>query len=208
MPVPASRSPRVAPPAPPPGQGSPSATSSSSKSSKTAPPPARHLQRHLGDRQPRRHSLEPHRPGDRPAVRAPIAAKQHLRVGRATSTTCSVTVATTGDDLYYRLYVFRDVNSGTALTDILENGTAGTIANGVRRYSHIIADTGCHYYGADRLALQLRRRRRRQRARRRSARRRLPAAAGSRLSPEFASATGTDGCDPAADSASTPSWTT
>ena len=79
-------------------------------------------------------------------------AKQHLRVGRATSTTCSVTVATTGDDLYYRIYVFRDVNSGTALTDILENGTAGTIANGSGATA-AVADTGVVTLGADRLAL-------------------------------------------------------
>ena len=80
-------------------------------------------------------------------------AKQHLRVGRATSTTCSVTVATTGDDLYYRLYVFRGVNSGTALTDILENGTAGTIANGSGATA-AVADTGVTTLGVDRLALQ------------------------------------------------------
>ena len=79
-------------------------------------------------------------------------AKQHLRVGRATSTTCSVTVATTGDDLYYRIYVFRGVNSGTALTDILENGTAGTIANGSGATA-AVADTGVVTLGADRLAL-------------------------------------------------------
>ena len=79
-------------------------------------------------------------------------AKQHLRVGRATSTTCSVTVATTGDDLYYRIYVFRDVNSGTALTDILENGTAGTIANGSGATS-VVADTGVTTLDAARLAL-------------------------------------------------------
>ena len=55
---------------------------------------------------------------------APYRADSICGSAGRSSGTVSVTVATTGDDLYYRLYVFTDVDTGTTLAAILENGIA------------------------------------------------------------------------------------
>ncbi len=79
-----------------------------------------------------------------------------LWVGRATSTSVSVSVAggTSGVDTYSRLYEFADVNTGTALTDILENGSAGSTGTPTTATSTTIADSGVTTLGDNRLALQ------------------------------------------------------
>ena len=52
-------------------------------------------------------------------------ARQHIWVGRKAATgTASVTVATAGDDLYCRMYVFRGVATGTTLFDV--SGATGS----------------------------------------------------------------------------------
>ena len=57
-------------------------------------------------------------------------AKHHLWVGRSLSTSAPTFTGgnSSGDDLYFRCYEFQDVNTGTTLSDILENTTAGTIS--------------------------------------------------------------------------------
>ena len=82
-------------------------------------------------------------------VGSPTAALQHLCIGRSLGGTVSVTVATTGDDLYYRLYEFSGAIAGTTLAAVTES-----IANGVGTGTTIISDTGVTTTGADRLALQ------------------------------------------------------
>ena len=81
-------------------------------------------------------------------VGSPTAALQHLYIGRSLGGTVSVTVATTGDDIFYRLYEFSGVNTGTTLAAVTEG-----IANGVG-LSNIVSDTGVTTAGADRLVCQ------------------------------------------------------
>ena len=85
-------------------------------------------------------------------VGSPTAAAQFLWIGRALSTTVSADVSTAGDDLYCLLWAFRDVNAGTTLAAVIENGTAGSFANGAGT-SITIADTAVTTLGADRMAL-------------------------------------------------------
>lgn len=89
-------------------------------------------------------------------VGSPTAAIQHLWIGRARATTNSVTVTganSTSEDVYVRLYEFSGVNTGTALSDVIENSTAGNAVNGAGTGTSV-TDTGVTTTGADRLALQ------------------------------------------------------
>lgn len=54
-------------------------------------------------------------------------AKQHLWIGRSTSTSAPVASGgnTAGDDIIVRMYQFQDVNTGSNLSDVIENATAG-----------------------------------------------------------------------------------
>ena len=85
-------------------------------------------------------------------VGSPTAALQHLWIGRvASGIGCTVDVTTTGDDLYSRLHVFTSVNAGSALSDVIENSSAGSATNGVGT-SVTVSDTGVTTLGPDRLA--------------------------------------------------------
>ena len=95
-------------------------------------------------------------PGNPYACGNPTAAGQLLFFARATSTSAPVITGANsgGDDIYVRIYEFTNVNTGTTLSDILENGSAGTLSNGANTAS-VIDDTGVTTLDADRLALQL-----------------------------------------------------
>ena len=86
----------------------------------------------------------------------PVAAGQIIYLGRAIADG-TVTVAFTypsSDDRYSRLYRFRDVAAGTTLADVIENGSAGSSANGAGTSTSVL-DTAVTTLGADRLALNL-----------------------------------------------------
>lgn len=88
------------------------------------------------------------------AVGNPTAATQGIRIGRATTTTPTIAVAGTATgDCYYRLYEFSGVASGTTLSDVLENSSAGATSNGTPGTSATISDTAVVTLGSDRLAL-------------------------------------------------------
>jgi hypothetical protein len=57
-------------------------------------------------------------------VGSAVAGSQHLWIGRSLSTSAAVATGANagGDDLYYRYYEFTDVNIGTSLEDVIENG--------------------------------------------------------------------------------------
>ena len=89
------------------------------------------------------------------AVGSPTAAYQHLWIGRSPATGNIPAIFgtnSTSEDVYVRWYEFTSVNTGTATSDVLENGTAGTTVNGVGT-STTCSDTGVTTLGADRLAL-------------------------------------------------------
>lgn len=82
-------------------------------------------------------------------------AIQHIWIGRAAQSSRSPTVSgdnSTSEDLYMRLYEFTDANAGTALSDVIENGSAG-IAQNEAGTSSTINDCDVITLGADRLAL-------------------------------------------------------
>jgi len=58
-----------------------------------------------------------------------FSARHHLWVGRSLSTTAATASGTnsTSEDLYMRMYEFSGVNTGTTLSAVLENGSAGTV---------------------------------------------------------------------------------
>lgn len=84
------------------------------------------------------------------------AARQFLKIGRSLSTTAPTISGgnSTSEDLYIRAHEFSDVNTGTTLAAVIENGSAGTAVNGAGTGT-TISDTGVTTLGADRLALQL-----------------------------------------------------
>jgi hypothetical protein len=85
----------------------------------------------------------------------PIAARQRVWIGRALATTVNVNIAlASGDDIYWRLYEFSGVHTGTTLADVIENSTAGSNVNGFGTSTSVL-DTGVTTLGADRLALNL-----------------------------------------------------
>lgn len=82
------------------------------------------------------------------------AALHHLWIGRVPSSG-SLTIGGTNsstEDLYIRAYEFANVNSGTTLADVLENGSAGSVASGSGDVAQI-DDVGVTTLGVDRLAL-------------------------------------------------------
>lgn len=88
-------------------------------------------------------------------VGSPIAALQYVRIGRVMANgTVTVNMATSANDGYARLYEFSGVHTGSALADVIENGTAGSHVNGAGT-SATIADSGVTTLGADRLAINL-----------------------------------------------------
>lgn len=85
----------------------------------------------------------------------PTAAIQHLWIGRAINTSGFPSASgtnSTSEDLYMLMYEFSSVNTGTTLSDVIENGSAGSTPNGVGT-STTVSDTGVTTLGADRLAL-------------------------------------------------------
>lgn len=83
----------------------------------------------------------------------PAAAKQVLWAGRATSSAgaADVTVNASGDDCYAGWYEFTNVNTGTTIASILENGSAGSMPHG-EGTGTTVSDVGVTTLGADRLA--------------------------------------------------------
>lgn len=81
-------------------------------------------------------------------------ALQHLWIGRSQSTALGAgTISGYGsEDVFMRMYAFRGVSTGTALADVIENGSAGGTAN-QRSTSTTVADSGVTTLGADRLAV-------------------------------------------------------
>ena len=94
-------------------------------------------------------------PGAYP-VGSPTAGNQFLWIGRAVSSASAISadVSTAGDDCYMRLYVFRDVNTGTALADVIENSSAGN-APSTPLTQAAVNDRAVITLGSDRLALNL-----------------------------------------------------
>jgi hypothetical protein len=89
------------------------------------------------------------------AVGSATAAYQHIWVGRCTGGAPQIFgTNSTSEDVYGRWYEFQDVNTGTAITDVIENGTAGTTVNGPGT-SDTAGDVAVVTLGADRLPLQL-----------------------------------------------------
>lgn len=89
-------------------------------------------------------------------VGSPAAARQFLYIGRCLSTS-SPTISggnSTSEDLYIRSYTFVDVNTGTTLSDVIENSSAGSAVNGSGTGT-TVSDTGVTTLDVDRLALQL-----------------------------------------------------
>jgi len=86
-------------------------------------------------------------------VGGPQTALTDLWIGRATSSFISAQVTAGGtDDLYGRMYVFRDVNAGTTTSDVLEAGSAGSIATDQASIS-TIDHANVVTLGADRLCV-------------------------------------------------------
>ena len=86
-------------------------------------------------------------------VGSPVAARQHIWIGRAIDTTVVFGASNSAaDDVYFRTYEFAGVNAGTTLSDVIENGSAGATSN-TAGTSATIADSGVTTLGAERLAL-------------------------------------------------------
>lgn len=85
---------------------------------------------------------------------SPTSGLQHLFIGRLLSTT-DPTISggnSTSEDVYIQAYMFTNVNTGTTLSDVLENSSAGSTVNAVGTGTSI-TDTGVTTLGSDRLAL-------------------------------------------------------
>lgn len=85
----------------------------------------------------------------------PVVASQHLWIGRHVGGTRTVTISgdnAGGDDLYFRVYEFTGVSTGTTLGTVIENGSAGATVSGAGT-SATIADADVTTLGAERLAL-------------------------------------------------------
>lgn len=83
-------------------------------------------------------------------VGATQLAQQFVYLGRAISTSCTWSLSNpgNGEDLYFRLYEFSDVNTGSNESDVLESlGEAQDTGT-------TISDVGVTTTGADRLAMQ------------------------------------------------------
>ena len=88
-------------------------------------------------------------------VGASSEARQHLYIGRQLSASAPTAAGgnSTSEDLYIRSYPFNNVNTGTTLANVIENGSAGATANGVGT-SATASDTGVTTLDVDRLVLQ------------------------------------------------------
>jgi hypothetical protein len=88
------------------------------------------------------------------AVGSPTLANQHLWIGRTINTSAPTFTGgnSSGDDLYFRMYEFAGVNTGTTLAAVIENATAGSTVNSAGT-SATIADASVQTLGANRLAL-------------------------------------------------------
>jgi hypothetical protein len=91
------------------------------------------------------------------AVGGSTEARQHLWIGRATSTTAAQAPGATGtnstsEDLYIRFYEFQDVSTGTTLATVIENGSAGATVNSTGT-SATASDASVQTLGTDRLAV-------------------------------------------------------
>lgn len=81
--------------------------------------------------------------------------RHYLWVGRALSTSNAPVAAgsnASGEDIFFRMYEFSGVSTGTTLATVIENGSAGATANGVGT-SDTVADTAVTTLGDNRLAL-------------------------------------------------------
>ncbi|HBB36507.1 MAG TPA: hypothetical protein DEB07_03495 [Candidatus Moranbacteria bacterium] len=81
-------------------------------------------------------------------------ARQYLWIGRSLSTSAPTFTGgnSTSQDVFFRMYQFSGVSTGTTLASVLENGTAGTVVNGSATSSSVL-DTGVTTAGNGRLAL-------------------------------------------------------
>lgn len=90
-------------------------------------------------------------------VGSPTAALQHIFIGRRLDNLGDPNASgtnSTSEDLYWLLYEFTDVATGSTLATVIENVTAGVTANGFGT-SVTISDTAVTTLGSDRLALNL-----------------------------------------------------
>ena len=87
-------------------------------------------------------------------VGSPAAARQFLYIGRALSSSAPTISGanSTSEDLYALLYQWLDVNTGTTLSAVIENGSAGTALSAAGTGT-AVADQDVTTLGADRLAL-------------------------------------------------------
>lgn len=88
-------------------------------------------------------------------VGSAAVAKHHLWIGRVFTSAAALVFTggnSAGDDVYGRIYEFTNCNTGTALSDVIENGSAGSTASAAQT-SATIADVGVTTLGPDRLAL-------------------------------------------------------
>jgi hypothetical protein len=81
-------------------------------------------------------------------------AHQYVWIGRAIGTTVTFAGTTAGNDVYLQFHEFSGVNTGTAITDVIENTTAGNFVNGVASTA-AVTDTAVVTTAADRLAVNL-----------------------------------------------------
>lgn len=86
----------------------------------------------------------------------PVAAYQHLWIGRLT-TNPSGTITfsgtnSTSEDVYIRLYFFKNVTAGTTLESVIENSVAGSVTNSSGTGANA-SDASVTTLGPDRLAL-------------------------------------------------------
>ena len=85
-------------------------------------------------------------------VGSPAAGKGYVWVGRFTAASGQVNLTSPGDDMYGAIYEFSGVNAGTALSDVIENGSAGVDAVAALTGT-TISDVAVQTLGAERLAL-------------------------------------------------------
>ena len=86
----------------------------------------------------------------------PTAALQHVYIGRTINTSAPTISGgnSTSEDLYITDGGFNNVNTGTTLAAVIENGSAGATANEVGTGT-TVTDTAVQTLGPDRLAVNL-----------------------------------------------------
>lgn len=82
------------------------------------------------------------------------SGRHYLWIGRSLSTSAPTFTGgnSSGEDLFFRMYEFSGVNTGTTLSAVIENSTAGT-ATGAFATSASVADVAVTTLGPERLAL-------------------------------------------------------